>query len=94
MEFNERMNEFLSGLEASSCGLFGRSPSSPPPPSWPRLGGAVVGEDGVLGVVEAGSVVLADGEAKFSALCKANKFLHDIDFTYFVTCAHSWGFLL
>ena len=43
-----------------------------------------MGEDGVLGVVEAGSVVLADGEAKFSALCKADKFLHDIEFTYFV----------
>ena len=52
-----------------------------------------MGEDGVLGVVEAGSVVLADGEAKFSALCKAAKFLHDIEFTYFVTCAHSLGFL-
>ena len=45
--------------------------------SRPRPGGTVVGEDGVLGVVEAGSVVLADGEAKFSALCKAGKFLHD-----------------
>ena len=62
-----------------------------PPPSWPRPGGAVVGEDGVLGVVEAGSVVLADGEAKFSALCEADKFLHDIEFTYFVTCAQSLG---
>ena len=62
-----------------------------PPPFWPRPGGAVVGEDGVLGVVEAGSVVLADGEAKFSALCKDDKFLHDIEFTYFVTCAQSLG---
>ena len=61
--------------------------------SRPRPGGTVVGEDGVLGVVEAGSVVLADGEAKFSALCKAGKFLHDIEFTYFVTCAHSLGFI-
>ena len=53
-----------------------------------------MGEDGVLGVVGAGSVVLAGGEAKFSALCKADKFLHDIEFNYFVTCAHSLGFLL
>ena len=59
-------------------------PKFTPLPFWLRPGGAVVGDDGVLGVMEAGSVVLADGEAKFSALCKADKFLHDIEFTYFV----------